>query len=93
MGPFGLLWVGLLTFLMSAKDAKAMGEGVNRLSAAGYGLANIFFIWLHLAWGPKVYVWAKKAPLPKDDSDEPDAAETEPAASFVDEEGVSDSEL
>ena len=86
LGPFGLLWVGLYTFMMNANDTAAMGlvagttdtylpltdgsrmigQGANVFFIILYLLMNVGAIFLHVAWGPKVYVWAKKAPLPKD---------------------------
>jgi len=42
-------------------------------------------LWLHITYGPQVYIWAKKAPLPKDapaaekdgDMPAPETAESE----------------
>lgn len=80
LGPFGLLWVGLYTFAMTASDGKVLDEGINTFAFFFYLTVNCFSIWLHIAWGPKVYVWAKKAPLPKDAPEEDPAAAESPSA-------------
>jgi len=65
LGPFALLWVGLATFLMSAKSGSAL-VAVNTMVwiwALIYPVMNIGLIFLHYHLSPPMYAWLSVAPM------------------------------
>lgn len=64
LGPFGLLWVGLYTFMMAASDGKNLDEGVNMFFMFFYFVANVGLVLFHITFAKDVHTWAKKTPLP-----------------------------
>jgi len=67
MGPFSLLWVGFLSFLMAATDAKTLktSDGnINTIMAVIYGCGNVLLIIIHWLMGPGILEWIDNTPLP-----------------------------
>merc|ERR1712096_379180 len=65
LGPFGLLWVGLWTFIMYASGYSQLGEGSNTAFAFIYFFLNSGLLFLHWWFSPEIYAWTKKAPAVK----------------------------
>jgi len=65
LGPFALLWVGMSTFLMSAKSGAAMTSANTTIWMWGiiYPIANIILIVLHYHLSPPMYAWIAAAPM------------------------------
>jgi hypothetical protein len=55
LGPFALMWVGYMAFLMSAQASDVLGQGANVLWAILYPCINIGLIIFHWTMSPKVY--------------------------------------
>ena len=73
LGPFALLWVGMATYLMSAKSADVLSGGnlLVWIWAVVYPIANILLIVMHYHLSPPMYAWLEKAPLRKNPIDDP----------------------
>ena len=73
LGPFALLWVGLATYLMSAKSANVLTTAnlLVWIWSVIYPVANILLIVMHYHLSPPMYAWLEKAPLRKNSIDDP----------------------
>jgi len=84
LGPFGLLWVGLWSFMMTASNYKVLDEGENTPWCFLYWIINGGLLFLHWWFAPEIYAWTKKTPPAKavdaPAAEEPVEDETEPAA-------------
>jgi hypothetical protein len=65
LGPFGLLWVGLWSFMMYASNATVLDEGENTPWIFIYFILNGGLLVLHYWFAPEIYAWTKKTPPPK----------------------------
>lgn len=67
LGPFALLWVGMSTFLMSAKSGSALvfANTMVWIWALIYPVMNILMIILHYHMSPPMYAWIASAPMKK----------------------------
>ena len=75
LGPFALLWVGMSTYLMSAKALFTPTTGTVNIMvwvwAIIYPIFNIIMIIFHYHVSPPMYAWIEKAPLLKRAIDNP----------------------
>jgi hypothetical protein len=65
LGPFALMWVGYMAFLMSAQASDVLGQGSNVLWAILYPCINIGLIIFHWSMSPNIYNWIDHGELPK----------------------------
>jgi len=66
LGPFALLWVGYLSFLMSAQSGAALtAHAVVWMFAIIYFVLNVTLIVAHWYLSPPIYAWIATAPLPE----------------------------
>jgi len=65
LGPFALLWVGMATFLMSAKSGSALVAANTMVWIWGliYPVMNIALIVAHYHLSPPMYAWLAVAPM------------------------------
>jgi len=65
LGPFALLWVGISTFLMSAKSGAALvaANTMVWIWALIYPVMNIALIVAHYHLSPPMYAWIATAPM------------------------------
>lgn len=65
LGPFALLWVGVATFLMSAKSGGVLLMANSLLWMWGiiYPVCNILLIVMHYHLSPPMYAWLAVAPM------------------------------
>jgi len=65
LGPFALLWVGVATFLMSAKSGAALvaANTMVWIWALIYPVMNIALIVAHYHLSPPMYAWLAVAPM------------------------------
>lgn len=75
LGPFALMWVGYMAFLMSAQASSVLNaaDGMNIVFAILYPLLNIGLIIMHWYVSEGIYNWIQNAPFPSDEVDEPEA--------------------
>merc|ERR1719327_1991671 len=59
LGPFALMWVGYMAFLMSAQAAGVLGSTENIIWALVYPVLNIGLIIMHWIMSPSIYEWIK----------------------------------
>lgn len=52
LGPFALLWVGLLSFIMSTSAAGVLNETINMVFGGVYGVLNIILLMAHWKLSP-----------------------------------------
>jgi len=73
LGPFALLWVGMATYLMSAKSANVLTSNnlLVWIWSVIYPIFNILMIVMHYHLSPPMYAWLEKAPLRKNPIDDP----------------------
>lgn len=71
LGPFALLWVGMSTFLMSAKSGNVLVAANSVLWMWGiiYPVINILLIIMHYHLSPPMYAWLAIAPVKKNPID------------------------
>jgi len=66
LGPFALLWVGYLSFLMAAQSASVLASNaVVWMWAILYFVLNVALIVAHWYLSPPIYAWIATAPLPE----------------------------
>jgi len=72
LGPFALFWVGISTFLMSAKAGGVLTMTNWMLWMWGpiYFVVNILLIVMHYHLSAPMQAWIKAAPLPKNPIDD-----------------------
>lgn len=71
LGPFALLWVGMATYLMSAKSGGFLDQLYVWIWSIVYPVINILLIVMHYHLSPPMYAWLEKAPLRKNPIDDP----------------------
>lgn len=71
LGPMALLWVGVSTFMMSAKSANVLSNSAIYLWAIIYPVLNIGLIVMHYHVSPPMYAWLQKAPMKANPIDNP----------------------
>ena len=62
LGPFGLLWVGLWSFMMYASNAGTLDEAENTPWVGIYWVLNLILLLVHWLWAPDIYAWTKRTP-------------------------------
>lgn len=67
MGPFSLLWVGVLSMLWAVIGGGMRHNGTLKGWIIGYTVGNCLLIATHWLLSPIIYNWLEKAPLPEDD--------------------------
>jgi len=66
LGPFALLWVGYLSFLMSAQSAGFLSTNWQLwMWAILYFCLNVILVVAHWYLSPPVYAWIATSPLPQ----------------------------
>jgi len=63
LGPFALMWVGYMAFLMSAQASDVLSQGSNVMWAILYPVLNIGLIILHWTMSPNIYNWIEYGTL------------------------------
>ena len=75
LGPFALLWVGMTTYLMEAKEENVLNiqesNLINWIWIIVYPVFNILAIVLHYHVSPPMYAWLEKAPIRQNAMDDP----------------------
>lgn len=87
LGPFALMWVGYMAFLMSAQASGVLGNTANVIWALVYPVINIGLIIMHWIISPKIYKWIDHGETPKAAADE---EMVEPEDEFFEEESFED---
>ena len=64
MGPFALLWVGYLSFMMAATVDNKLKADENILFVIVYGVGNLALLAVHWLIAPGIINWVNTAPLP-----------------------------
>ena len=62
LGPFALMWVGYMAFLMSAQASDVLSAGSNVMWAILYPCLNIGLIIFHWVMSPNIYNWIEHGP-------------------------------
>lgn len=90
LGPFGLLWVGLWSFMMYASNAAVLDESENTPWIFIYFLLNGGLLVMHYWFAPEIYAWTKKTPPAKPEEPEEPAEVVDAPADGFDEPKVED---
>lgn len=64
LGPFALMWVGYMAFLMSAQASDVLDQTANVIWAIAYPCINIGLIIFHWVMSPNIYNWIDHGEMP-----------------------------